>query len=39
MKILILGAAGEIGRMLTKDLLKQTDYELVLYTRNASKRL
>jgi nucleoside-diphosphate-sugar epimerase len=39
MKILILGAAGQIGRMLTKDLLEQTDYELVLYARNASGRL
>lgn len=39
MKILILGAAGQIGRMLTEDLLEQTDYELVLYARNASQRL
>jgi len=39
MKILILGAAGQIGRVLTKDLLEQTDYELVLYARNASGRL
>lgn len=39
MKILILGAAGQVGRLLTKDLLEQTDYELVLYARNASKRL
>lgn len=39
MKILILGAAGEIGRMLTEDLVEQTDYELVLYARNASERL
>jgi len=39
MKILILGAAGQIGRLLTKDLLEQTDYDLVLYARNASKRL
>lgn len=39
MKILILGAAGQIGRMLTKDLLEQTDYELVLYAHNASRRL
>ncbi len=39
MKILILGAAGQIGRMLTTDLLKQTDNELVLYARNASRRL
>jgi nucleoside-diphosphate-sugar epimerase len=39
MKILILGAAGQIARLLTKDLLEQTDYELVLYARNASRRL
>ncbi|MCA6067742.1 KR domain-containing protein [Chryseobacterium sp. RG1] len=39
MKILILGAAGQIGRMLTKDLLEQTDNELVLFARNASQRL
>lgn len=39
MRILILGAAGQIGRMLIKDLLEQTDYGLVLYARNASRRL
>jgi len=39
MKILILGAAGQIGRMLTKDLLEQTDHGLILYARNASRRL
>lgn len=39
MKILILGAAGQIGRMLIRDLLEQTDYRLVLYARNASRRL
>jgi nucleoside-diphosphate-sugar epimerase len=39
MKILILGAAGQIARLLTKDLLEQTDYELVLYARNGSRRL
>lgn len=39
MKVLILGAAGKIGRMLTKDLLKHTDNDLVLFARNASKRL
>jgi len=39
MKVLILGAAGQIGRMLRKDLLEQTDYKLVLYARNASERL
>jgi hypothetical protein len=39
MKILILGAAGEIGRMLTKDILEQTDHAMVLYARNARSRL
>lgn len=39
MKILILGAAGQIGRMLTKDLIDQTESDLILYARNASKRL
>lgn len=39
MKILILGAAGQISRMLTNDLLVKTNDELVLYARNASQRL
>lgn len=39
MKVLILGAAGQIGYLLTQDLLEQTNYELVLYARNASQRL
>lgn len=39
MKILILGAAGQIGKILTADLLGQTNHHLVLYARNANKRL
>lgn len=39
MKILILGAAGQISQMLTQDLLKKTNHNLVLYARKASKRL
>lgn len=39
MKILILGAAGQISRMLTERLLENSDYELALYGRNISKRL
>ena len=39
MKILILGAVGEIARMLTKELLNKTDHSLVLYARNGHKRL
>ncbi|WP_195558225.1 SDR family oxidoreductase [Ligilactobacillus salivarius] len=38
-KILILGAAGEIARMLTDRLLAESDAELVLYGRNVSQRL
>lgn len=39
MNILILGAAGQISRMLTNELLAQTSNNLVLYARNASTRL
>ena len=39
MKVIILGAAGQIGKMLTDDLLDQTDFDLVLYGRNVSSRL
>lgn len=39
MKVMILGAAGQIGRMVTDDLLNQTDFNLVLYGRNVSSRL
>lgn len=38
-KMLILGAAGQIARILTPDLLQQTDFDLVLYGRNVSRRL
>lgn len=37
--VLILGAAGQIGRMVTENLLEQTDYQLVLYARQANVRL
>ena len=37
--ILILGAAGEIARMLTANLLEKSDWNLVLYGRNLSSRL
>src|SRR5690625_501740 len=36
---MILGAAGQIAKMLTDDLLAQTDFDLVLYGRNVSSRL
>ena len=39
MKILILGAAGRISRMLTDELLNKTDHFIVLYARNGHKRL
>lgn len=39
MKVMILGAAGQIGRIVTDDLLNQTDFDLVLYGRNVSSRL
>lgn len=39
MKVMILGAAGQIAKMLTDDLLAQTDFDLVLYGRNVSSRL
>ncbi|PRO93375.1 NAD(P)H-binding protein [Lactiplantibacillus pentosus] len=39
MKIMILGAAGQVARLLTDDLLDQTDFQLVLYGRNVSTRL
>lgn len=39
MKILILGAAGRIARMLTDQLLHKTDHSIVLYARNGYKRL
>src|SRR5690625_701607 len=39
MKVMILGAAGQIGKMLADDLLTQTDFDLVLYGRNVSSRL
>jgi hypothetical protein len=38
-KILILGAAGQISRMLTKELLNKTEHSIVLYARNGHKRL
>lgn len=38
-KILILGAAGQIARMVTNYLLDQTNYGLVLYARQTNTRL
>lgn len=36
---MILGAAGQIGKMVTDDLLAQTNYDLILYGRNVTTRL
>lgn len=39
MKLLILGAAGRVAKILTNYLLEQTDFDLVLYARDANKRI
>lgn len=39
MKILILGAAGQIGRFLTDRLLKETTHDLVSFARDGSNRI
>lgn len=39
MKIVILGAAGQISRKLTDALLEQTEHQLVLFGRNLKRRL
>lgn len=39
MKILILGAAGRIAKILSNYLLEQTEFDLVLYARNANTRI
>ncbi|ALS00480.1 hypothetical protein ATZ33_03560 [Enterococcus silesiacus] len=39
MKMLILGAAGQISKMVTELILTETDHELVLYGRNLSSRI
>lgn len=39
MKILILGAAGQIAKVLRQRILDETDHSLVLYARHADQRL
>ncbi len=39
MKILILGASGQISKMLINRLMQETDAELVQYARNANRRI
>jgi len=38
-KILILGAAGQVSRILTEKLLDRTNHDLVLFGRNVTSRL
>jgi uncharacterized protein YbjT (DUF2867 family) len=39
MKVFILGAAGQIARMLRNELINKTNHSIVLYARNGHKRL
>ncbi|MCM3022341.1 NAD(P)H-binding protein [Heyndrickxia ginsengihumi] len=39
MKVLILGAAGQIARMLKNELLNKTDNSIILYARNGHNRI
>ncbi|WP_312095030.1 NAD(P)H-binding protein [Niallia sp.] len=39
MRVLILGAAGQIAQMLRNELISKTDHSIVLYARNGHKRL
>lgn len=39
MKILILGAAGQIARMLRNELINKNDHSIVLFARNGYQRL
>lgn len=39
MKILIVGAAGKIGRDLTQRILENTSWQLALLARNADGRI
>ncbi|CAM4038180.1 hypothetical protein SAMN06265348_101452 [Pedobacter westerhofensis] len=39
MNILILGAAGQIARLLTDQLINQTDHQIILFARNGQQRL
>lgn len=39
MKILILGAAGQISQLVTNKLLKETNHSLVLFARDGSRRI
>lgn len=38
-KILILAAAGQISRILNRNLLKETNYSIALYARDAHRRI
>lgn len=39
MKIVILGAAGQISRILTENLRNETGHDIVMFARNGSRRL
>lgn len=39
MKVLILGAAGQISKLVTEKIINETNHSVVLYARNATKRL
>lgn len=39
MNILILGAAGQIGQLLTDELLARTEYNLVLYAKKRRQKI
>ncbi len=39
MKVLVLGAAGQISKMIERNQILETENELVLYARNAAKRM
>ncbi|WP_430601780.1 hypothetical protein IGJ02_001817 [Enterococcus sp. DIV0724b] len=39
MKIMILGAAGQISKMVTELILTETNHDLVLYGRDLSSRI
>lgn len=39
MKILVLGAAGQIGQLVTENLRNETSHELVLFARSGNQRL
>lgn len=39
MKVLILGAAGQIAKLITDNIMDETNHSVVLYGRNATSRI